>query len=158
MPDSSIHTIYIGADHRGFDLKEQLKAWLSGLGYIVQDCGALEKDPADDFPPISFHVAQSVVADGPESLGIMICGSGAGVVVAANKVKGALATLCLDTEMAKAARHDDHINVVCVASNFQSLPEVQEIIQAVISTEPGIDERYQRRVTEIAMYERQPGN
>jgi len=155
MPDSLIHTIYIGADHRGYELKNQLKQWLTSLGYVVEDCSNPELDPADDFPPICFRVAHSVVADGPESLGITICGSGAGVVVASNKVKGALATLCLDPEMAKHARHDDHINVVCLASDFQSLPEAQEIIQAVISTQPDTDERFLRRLGEIKLYEQE---
>ena len=94
MYDETV-TIFIGADHRGYELKERLKQWLLSQQLIVVDCGNVRLDPGDDFPVFAHAVAQQVVAN-DDHRGILICGSGAGVVIAANKVPGARCSVGLN--------------------------------------------------------------
>ncbi len=86
--------IFIGADHRGFEYKKDLNVWLSGLGHTVVDCGNTMQDPNDDYPDFGFAVGDAVV-NNPGSLGIVMCGSGGGICIAANKVKGVLSRITI---------------------------------------------------------------
>src|SRR5438046_1223129 len=98
--------LYIGADHRGFELKETLKPWLIEKGYDVVDCGANALNPTDDYPDFAFAVADHVVAESG-SRGIVVCGSGVGVTIAANKVPGARCSIATNVEEIRLGRGDD---------------------------------------------------
>ncbi|MEK7119698.1 MAG: RpiB/LacA/LacB family sugar-phosphate isomerase, partial [Patescibacteria group bacterium] len=112
--------VFIGADHRGFPLKESLKPWLVSLKYDVVDCGNDHLDLTDDFPDFSFAVADNVSKNSfarpglakLNSAGIVICGSGAGVVIAANKVAGIRAALAYSPEEITRNRQHDDVNVL----------------------------------------------
>ena len=111
--------VVIGADHGGYPLKEELKGYVESLGHEIVDVGAHELDPADDFPDFTKSVAESVTS-GEAARGIMICGSGVGASVAANKVKGVRASVCHDTYSAHQGVEHDDMNVLCHGSPNQS--------------------------------------
>src|SRR3989344_5239515 len=102
--------IYIGADHRGFDLKEKLKDYLTERGYNLADLGTNSEEPVD-YPLIARKVAERVGED-LNNRGILLCGSGVGVCIVANKFKGIRAGEAWSVEVATKARRDDNINVL----------------------------------------------
>src|SRR3989344_5278018 len=103
-------TIFLGADHRGFHLKERLKSWLEARGDSFEDLGATAFDPDDDYVDFAVAVAKKV-AEVPEyNRGLLICGSGVGMDIAANKVKGIRATVAWNPDVAKQARSHGDIN------------------------------------------------
>ena len=144
--------IYIGADHRGFELKEQLKPWLMEEGHKVVDCGNTVLDPLDDFPDYSFAVAEQV-SDDPKSLGILICGSGGGVTIAANKVTGVRCVTASRAQDVKHNRAHDDANVLAVAANFTNAGDAKKLITAFLETKFSGEEKYKRRIAKIAEYE-----
>lgn len=145
-------TIFIGADHRGYALKEHLKETLSQQGHNVIDKGNVELDPNDDFPEFAFAVAIDVAQD-PTSKGIVICGSGTGVNMAANKVRGIRASTAINADEVKHARQHDDMNVLCLSADYIS-QEVAEVMVAVFLTTPfEPTERFTRRVNMITEYE-----
>src|SRR3989344_8861813 len=106
--------IFIGADHRGFAMKEGLIAWLQQQGHNVEDMGAQEFMEGDDYPDYAMLVAKKIAVDTEHNRGIVLCGSGVGMAVAANKVHGIRAAMIHDVEIVKAARNDDDINVLAL--------------------------------------------
>lgn len=160
--------IYIGADHRGFELKEFLKERLKTHNYDFEDIGAHQFDPNDDYPQIAFKVAQKVASPQQSALnqceariqgcpvhrGILICGSGIGVCFAANKVKGIRAGLGVNPEIIKAARKDDDINVLCLPSDFIESEEAWKIVEVFLNTEFIEKERFIRRIKEVEEFEK----
>lgn len=144
--------LYIGADHRGFAMKEGLSAWLREQGHDVHDMGAADYIDTDDYPDYALPVAQEVGRN-PETLGILLCGSGAGMATAANKVMGVRAALIHDTEIAKAARHDDNINVLALGADYISIEQAKEVIAIFLATPFSSEERHERRVGKIAELE-----
>ena len=143
--------IYIGADHRGFRLKEEISKWLETQHYEFRDLGAIKYDKDDDYPDITFKVAETVAIEGAK--GILICGSGAGASIAANKVKGIRAGLCTSEKQAKAARNDDDINILCLTSDSVSVEENLKTVAVFLATTFGSEERYIRRINKIKKYE-----
>lgn len=146
-------TIHIGADHRGFALKEQLKAWLMAEGHEVVDHGNTVLDPEDDFPPYAFKLAEAVAEDEANNRGILVCGSGVGVTIAANKVPGARASLGLSSEMVKKGREDDDMNILVLAADFQDQALSQALVTSFLNTPVDTAERRQRRLQQIKNYE-----
>ena len=144
--------IFIGADHRGFELKEHLKVWLDEEGHQVIDCGNTKYDPKDDFPDFSLAVAQKVQQD-PESRGVVVCGSGVGVNIAANKVKGIRASTGINAAEVRHARKHDDLNVLAISSEYSSFQQAQEMIVAFLTTPFGSEERFIRRLAKIREYE-----
>jgi len=144
--------IFIGAAHRGFELKEHLKVWLEEEGHQVVDCGNSKYDPEDDYPDFSLAVAKKVQQDS-ESKGIVICGSGVGANIAANKVKGIRASVGFNTDEIRHAREHDDLNVLSISSEYSSFPEAQEMIVAFLTTPFGSEERFIRRLDKIREYE-----
>lgn len=142
-------TIYIGADHRGFHLKEKLVAWLREEGHDVNDCGAFNYDPDDDFPDFSFAVADKVVHD-HGARGVVICGSGGGVSIAANKVKGIRCTTAVHVSDVKHNRQADDINVLALSSDYTDFDEAKELLNAFILVEYEAQDRHNRRLNKIA--------
>jgi ribose 5-phosphate isomerase B len=145
--------IFIGADHRGFAMKEGLAVWLSEQGHDVHDVGALEMNEGDDYPDYAKLVADEVTKNLEESRGILLCGSGVGVAIAANKVTGVRAGNIHDVEIAKAARNDDDINVLALGADYLQLDDAKAIIATFLQTPfSGID-RHQHRIEKIKKME-----
>ncbi len=143
--------IYLAADHRGFQLKEKIKEWLTQGGYDYEDMGAFELDPSDDYPLYTKKVAESMVE--PDDRGILVCGSGVGVDDVANKFDGIRSGLAINKEQIHAARNDDNINVLALASDFTSEEEAREIVKTFLDTEFAGEERFNRRLGEIGEIE-----
>jgi ribose 5-phosphate isomerase B len=139
--------IYIGADHKGFELKEKLKEFFDELGFDYEDAGAFSHDPADDFPEFAAKVAKSILDQ--EDRGIVICGSGVGVDEVANKVSGVRCGLAINKEQIRAARHDDDINVLALASDHTNEEDAKEIVKIFLDTEFSSEDRYKRRIHQI---------
>lgn len=143
-------TIYFGADHRGFDLKEKLKAALHSEAYEVVDLGAAEEDPADDYPDFAGAVAAKVSASPEATRGIVICGSGFGVDITANKFKGVRAALAASPDHIYQGRHDDDVNVLAIAADGTDEATALKIAKVFLATPFAADERYRRRIQKIA--------
>jgi len=146
-------TIYIGADHRGFHLKDKLAQWLQEEGHDVIDCGNTVYDPNDDFPDFSFAVADHVSKD-QGSRGVVICGSGGGVTIAANKVKGVRCTTAVHVADVKHNRQHDDINVLALSSDYTDYDEAKELLAAFLLIAYEAQERYVRRLNKIAARDR----
>ncbi len=147
--------IYLAADHNGFELKNQLVEWLKTEGHSVNDLGPTALDPTDDYPDFGIQVAQQVSQDPKGRFGILLCGSGVGMAVVADKVPGIRAALIHDTEIAKAAQRDDDINVLALGADYISFDQAKEVINAWLHTPFSGEERHRRRITKIAEYEKQ---
>lgn len=145
--------IYIGSDHRGFNLKEELKAWLVSLGHDIVDCGNKVYDPSDDFPDFAFDVADRVARD-LESRGIVICGSSGGVTIAANKVRNIRCTSGISRESVIHDRDHNDINILAVASDWTSADQVKELIDLFLKTPYKKEARFARRLEKISERER----
>lgn len=126
--------LIIGADHGGFELKEIIKKYLDEKNIKYFDFGALENDPLDDFSDIAIPLAKKV-ADKEYERGILICGSGAGVCMAANRVKGVRAVNCFNTELAKLAREHNDANILCMGGRFVDKDTAVQIIDTWLNTE-----------------------
>ena len=146
-------TLYIGADHRGFELKELIKAWLGDQGIEFQDLGSQELDPEDDYPDIAKAVAQAVSLNPNEHKGIVICNNGVGVDIVANKMPSVRCCLGFDTEQILLARHDDDINVLALPSGFINLDQAADRISVFLNTDFSSEEKYQRRIDKIKLLE-----
>jgi ribose 5-phosphate isomerase B len=146
--------IYLGADHRGFLLKEKIKELLLSQNLNVTDLGPNKIIPDDDFPIISIELAKNVVKKNGD-VGILICGSGAGACVAANKVIGARATVGFSTKQIVAARTDDNVNILCLSCNHLDEDINLEIVESFINSFYVAEERRIRRLKQINDYELQ---
>lgn len=141
--------IYIGADHNGFELKERVEKYLKSLGHDVVDKGDMQLDPQDDYPLYAGRVASEVLAT-PDSVGILICGSGQGVCIGANRFKGIRASLVWNEDEAYDSRHDDDSNVLCLpARELQDNLVVERILDVWLNTKFGAAARYIRRNKEL---------
>lgn len=137
----------IGADHAGFEYKEEIRQWLSDLGWTLDDKGTHSID-STDYPDYAHPVA-SMVEEGKAGLGILICGSANGVAITANKHQGIRAALCWKPEIAELARQHNNANVICLPARFMSLEEAKKSVEIFLSTafEGG---RHQKRVDKIS--------
>jgi len=137
----------LGADHGGYELKETLKAFLRERGLTVSDFGATTKDPADDYPDFAKPVAQAV-ADGKAELGLLVCTSGVGICITANKVTGVRAGVAEDEETASMMRQHNDVNVLCLSGKKTSAELGKKILAAFINAkfEGG---RHERRVLKM---------
>ena len=145
--------IFIGADHGGFALKNSLIPWLKNAGHDIEDCGAAFMDPGDDYPEVAFCVAEKTVAE-KNSFGILLCRSGGGVSIAANKVVGARAVAASDIESARHAREHNNAQILVLGADFVSSEEkVKTIITEFFQTEFSRENRHQRRIDQIFAYE-----
>lgn len=138
--------IYLGADHAGFELKEKIKALLQGLNYEVSDFGTNSSD-AVDYPLIAKTLAHSI-KNKNQPRGILICGTGIGMSIAANKVKGIYAACCHDVNTAILCRSHNNSNVLTVGARIIDHELAKEIVKAWLETEFE-GGRHQRRVQEI---------
>ena len=145
--------IYLGADHRGFDLKEKLRTYLTERGYQITDLGT-NTEEAVDYPLIAQKVAEAVKGD-LNNRGILLCGSGVGVCIVANKFKGIRAGEAWNTDVATKARTDDNINVLCISADTVPLLDAKKIAQTFLDTSFAGEERYKRRLKQIEEIEKE---
>lgn len=144
--------VLLASDHRGFEQKKVISVWLRDDGYQVVDVGNDHYDPNDDYPDFVSLAAREVAAD-PGVFAVVFCGSGAGANIVANKVKGVRASLAWSKAQVEAARHDDDLNVLVIATDFVGPTETKELIEAFLQTKFGNEERYQRRINKIVALE-----
>ena len=143
--------IYIGADHRGVEFKTKIIKILKSLGYDVSDEGTNDPDQSCDYPHIAYKVATKV-AHSKKDRGMLVCMSGIGQAIVANKVKGAYAALCYNTQAAKLSRQHNNANILVLSSKFINPKNLKNIIRVWLSTdfEGG---RHQRRINQIKSIE-----
>jgi len=140
--------VAIGGDHAGFELKNEIAKLVGESGFEVLDLGAHEYNAKDDYPDFALAVAEAVVA-GKADRGIVVCGSGVGASVAANKVVGARAALCHDTYSAHQGVEHDDLNVLCLGSRIIGIALASEIVKSYLSAEFSREERHQRRLDKV---------
>ena len=145
--------LYIGSDHRGYNLKEALKTYLKELNFNFEDLGALELTPDDDYPDYAVLIAKKVAEDPEKNRGILICGSGVGVDITANKFKGVRSALLFNVEQARMSRNDDNTNVLSFSADFIDENLAKEILKIWLETPFSFLERHSRRVEKIKKIE-----
>ena len=146
--------VAVGGDHAGFDMKNLISEHVKSLGHTVVDAGAYEYDALDDFPDFSEAVAVRV-ADGRAERGLIVCGSGVGASVAANKVRGIRAGLCHDTYSARQGVEHDDMNVVCIGARIIGEELAKEVVSAFLSARFIEEEdKYVRRLNKVLDIER----
>ncbi|MBL7054075.1 ribose 5-phosphate isomerase B [Patescibacteria group bacterium] len=140
--------IFIGADHAGFNLKEKIKQYLVKLNVKYEDLGSFDIDKQDDYPDFAIKVAR-MVKNNKDSRGIIICDTGIGVCITANKVKGIMAANVFNKKMASRARQHNNTNILCLGHNHISFYKAKKIIKAWLNTEFSHASRHQRRLNKI---------
>jgi ribose 5-phosphate isomerase B len=146
-------SVALGADHAGWELKEALKAWLMDAGYQVLDFGTHGPDSVD-YPDYALQVAEAVTV-GKVERGVLVCGTGIGMTIAANKVPGIRAALCGDVFTARMSREHNDANVLALAGRLTGRETGLEILRAWLET-PFAGGRHARRVDKIGEMERVP--
>jgi RpiB/LacA/LacB family sugar-phosphate isomerase len=151
--------IAIGADHNGFDCKSELGQWLEAAGHTVVDVGPHVLDPEDDYPDFARLVGEALQR-GEADRGILLCGSGVGASIAANKMRGIRAGLCHDVYSAHQGVEHDNVNVLCLGPRIVGPALLEELVQAFLSAQYTGEERHDRRlakVTALEQFERNAG-
>jgi ribose 5-phosphate isomerase B len=142
--------IYIGADHNGFEMKRSLLEELTRAGYQVIDEGDKQLRPDDDFPQFAAHtIAALKTSDDADARAILICGSGQGMCMAANRYKGIRASLVWNLEEAHASRNDDDSNVLCLPARYMSAEDAVTLTEAWLATPFAGAARFKRRIQEL---------
>lgn len=149
-PSPHIRSIAIGADHGGFELKQDLIPYISQLGYKVSDCGTYSTDPVD-YPDVAYAVAR-LVAEGSVSRGIIVDGAGIGSCMVANKVPGVRAAMCYDVTTAHNAREHNDANVLTLGGRLVPAQLAREIVRVFLET-PCTEPRHKKRVQKITEVE-----
>lgn len=145
--------IFIGADHRGFELKNKIKNILVQRGYDVEDVGTYRQEPPCDYPKISYDVARRVTQE-KNARGILVCMTGLGHSIAANKVPGAYAALCYNKEAALLSREHNNANILVLAAKFVSPRQMLPVIDVWLKTKFA-GGRHLRRVKQIKQIEKE---
>jgi ribose 5-phosphate isomerase B len=144
--------IGIGADHGGFQMKEQLVKRLAEQGHEVIDFGNMAFDPDDDYPDFAIPLARAV-ADGFVERGVLLCGSGVGASVAANKVNGVRAALCHDDYSARQGVEDDDLNILCLGGQTTGIAVAWECTRNFLSARFSEAARHRRRLEKVKRVE-----
>ena len=144
--------VYLGADHRGFKLKEKIKKWLEEWGYEIKDMGASEFDLEDDYTLYAEKVG-SIVGKEKGARGILLCGSGVGVDVTANKFDGVRASIGKTPEQIKAGRSDDNMNILVIAADYTKEDEAKKMVKTFLETKFEGKARQKRRLSDIEKIE-----
>lgn len=139
--------VYIGSDHAGFKAKEELRSYISEKGFDVVDLGCFNEDSCD-YPVIAREVSEKVL-ETEGSRGVLICGTGIGMSMAANKLKGIRAALAVDENMAQMSRQHNDANVVAMGARITEVPMMKKIVDKFLTTPFSGEERHMRRVSEI---------
>lgn len=141
--------IFIGADHGGFELKNILIEFLQEKNIRVEDMGAYQDDPLDDFPDFAHKVAQAVLQNPAHSMGIVICRSGVGVCITANRYKGIYCAHGFNDEEVRKAREHDFANVLAIGADYVTEEEAKKFVEIFLSTSANSGEKYARRMKKI---------
>lgn len=145
--------IALGADHAGFTLKQELAVEIRRLGHDVIDLGAHAYDALDDYPDFAERVGISVAKEEAER-GVVVCGSGIGASIAANKIKGVRAGLATDTYSARQGVEHDDVNVLVLGSRITGVEVIKEILKNFLAAEFSGEERHIRRLNKVLEIER----
>ena len=145
--------VAIGADHAGFDLKGEITTWLESQGHQVSDVGSYQMDPNDDYPDFAVAVAGSVLS-GDTERGIVICGSGVGASITANKVKGIRACLCHDSYTARQGVEHDNMNVICIGGRVIGIELTKVVLEAFLDASFIQEARFQSRLDKLIQVEK----
>lgn len=144
--------IILGADHGGYELKNHITKWLTQHDYDVNDIGVFSSESMD-YPDIALEVSQKV-SDGTYDRGVLVCGSGVGVSITANKVKGIRAVLCHDTVMARLSREHNDTNIIAMGGRFVAKELAFEILNVWLNTNFS-EGRHQQRINKISNIEKE---
>jgi ribose 5-phosphate isomerase B len=144
--------VYLGADHRGYELKEKISRWLFDWGYEFTDMGASFLDATDDYTLYAEKVA-SIVGSEEGARGILVCGSGVGVDVVANKFDGVRSSIGKNPDQVKAGRNDDDMNILVLAADFTRPDEAKLMVKVFIETKFSGKARHEKRLEEIEKIE-----
>ena len=142
-------TLFIGADHRGIELKNAIIEYLHEKNIRIEDLGPYEYDSLDDAVDFSQKVAQAVLQNPNNHLGIVICGSGCAVSIAANRIKGIRAGVAMNEDQAHHIRENDLCNVLALAADYTSLESAQKLVDAFLASTPKTEEKYLRRIEKL---------
>lgn len=145
--------IAVGADHGGYPLNERVISELQNAGHEVIDFGTHDGSVPDDYPDYAKLVGEAV-QNGAAEIGILICGSGVGAAVAANKLKGIRAALCGDTYSGRQSREHDDCNILCLGARVVGVELALEIVRAFVGARFSGEERHRRRLAKIDAMER----
>jgi ribose 5-phosphate isomerase B len=148
--------VALGTDHAGFPLKDRVIAALRESGQEIVDCGAHELIPSDDYPDYTELVAQAILTNRAER-GILVCGSGVGASIAANKFRGIRAALCHDCFSARQGVEDDDMNVLCLGARIIGPSLAEEVIRSFLAARFSAAERHARRVAKVRAFEQALG-
>lgn len=151
MTSNESKNIFIAADHAGFKLKDELKQKLKEMGFVIDDLTPEIPKPDDDYPQIALELAKKVVETTGQ--GILICGSGNGMSMAANKIKGIRAAVGYNTQSAKWSKNDENANVLCLAGLVLSPEYALTIVRHWLETPFSNEERHLKRIEEIKKLE-----
>lgn len=146
-------SVALAADHGGFPLKAELLPWLRSQGYRVENQGANSLEPTDDYPDFAVSVAEAVTS-GRTERGIVICGSGVGASIAANKVPGVRACLCHDVYSAHQGVEHDNMNVLCLGARVVGVDLAKDLVKAFLNARFTGEERHRRRLDKVAAIEK----
>lgn len=149
--------IFLASDHRGFNLKESLKKKLIEGNYLVEDLGNDQLDPGDDYVDFAKKVGEKVVSN-QDSLGILLCGSGAGMDMAANKIEGIRAALAFDSIRAKQARLHENANIISLPADILDEEKAWSIVKVFLTTPFSKIPRHIRRLKKISELEEEDNN
>jgi ribose 5-phosphate isomerase B len=145
--------IAVGSDHGGYPLKQVVVDEIMKLGHTVIDCGAPGYDAGDDYPDFARAVGLAVQRE-EAARGVMLCGSGVGACVAANKVRGARACVCHDTYSAAQGVEHDAMNILCLGSRIIGEELARALVRAFAGAQFSTDPRFQRRLDKVLQIER----
>lgn len=148
--------ILLSSDHGGFEMKEAIKQHLQQGGHEVVDCGNAVFDPGDHYPEFIIPMAEQVAAE-PQTLGIVLGRSGNGEQIAANKVKGIRAALCLNEQMALKARQHNDANVLALGGDYIDTTLALKLVDLFVGCDFSHEARHQYRIDQIAEYENKRG-
>lgn len=142
--------IYLGADHNGFAFKQEIADFLQRSGHEVVDSGDTQLSPDDDFPLFAATAVQQLLDDSDkQARGILICGSGQGMCMAANRFKGIRASLCWNLDEARSSRNDDNSNVLCLSASQLDSASARGIVTTWLETPFAGADRFVRRLKQL---------
>jgi ribose 5-phosphate isomerase B len=140
--------VVVGSDHAGFAMKRELIPFLQDLGHEIDDVGSYDPDPVD-FPDIARKVAAAIVS-GRSARGLMVCGTGVGAAIGANKMKGIRAAVCHDIHSAHQCVEHDDVNVMCIGAQIVGPWLARDLIAAYLAAKFSTQEEFRRRVAKLA--------
>jgi ribose 5-phosphate isomerase B len=144
--------VAFGTDHGGFGLRERVVRSIAALGHEVVDCGAATLDPGDDYPDFA-ELAARAITTGSAERGVLLCGSGVGICIAANRFPGVRAAVCHDAYSARQGVEDDAMNVLCLGGRVIGPELAAELVATFLAAQFKHFDRYERRLKKVQKFE-----